>query len=58
VATVVVRAHPDLGLDDAVGYTPTGNIAAQRVLAKNGFVVERDIFHGGLPQILFRRAFV
>jgi RimJ/RimL family protein N-acetyltransferase len=57
VATVVERAHPDLGLDDAVGYTPTGNIAAQRVLGKNGFAVERDIFHAGLPQILFRRAF-
>jgi RimJ/RimL family protein N-acetyltransferase len=48
-------ARTTLGLGEIIGYTTTGNIASQRVLENNGFGLEGEIFHAGLPHLLYRR---
>lgn len=54
-AGVVECAEGSLGMSELIGYTTTGNIASQRVLENNAFVLEGDIFHAGLPHLLYRR---
>jgi [ribosomal protein S5]-alanine N-acetyltransferase len=43
-----------LGLAEVISYTLTTNRASRRVMEKAGFSYERDIFHVGLPHVLYR----
>jgi RimJ/RimL family protein N-acetyltransferase len=51
---VVGLAFERLGIESIVAYTLPANRASQRVIAKTGFVYERDIVHAGLPHRLYR----
>lgn len=53
-AGALACARDLLGLSEVIGYTTTGNIASQRVLENNGFRLEGEIFHAGLPHLLYR----
>jgi RimJ/RimL family protein N-acetyltransferase len=44
-----------LGLLDIVAFTLPDNIASRRVMEKTGFRFEKEIVHGSLPHVLYRR---
>ena len=46
-----------LGLRSIVAITLPANTASQHVLLKAGLACEREIVHGGLIQLLFRRSY-
>jgi RimJ/RimL family protein N-acetyltransferase len=43
-----------IGLSDLVAFTLPGNAASRAVMARLGFVHERDIERAGLPHVLYR----
>jgi [ribosomal protein S5]-alanine N-acetyltransferase len=51
----VEAAFERLDLLELVAFTLPDNVASRRVIAKSGFVYERDIVHAGLPHVLYRR---
>jgi [ribosomal protein S5]-alanine N-acetyltransferase len=51
---VAALAFERLGLESIVAWTLPANRASQRVMAKTGFVYDRDIVHAGLPHGLYR----
>lgn len=44
-----------LELQEVIAFTLPDNIASRRVMDKAGFTYEREIFHAGLPHVLYRR---
>jgi RimJ/RimL family protein N-acetyltransferase len=48
------HAFAELDLLDVVAFTLVDNHASRRVMAKLGFVYERDVLHAGLPHVLCR----
>jgi RimJ/RimL family protein N-acetyltransferase len=60
LATEIARASIDtafgpLGLLYIIALALPGNVASRRVMEKTGFVYEREVIHGGLPHVLYRR---
>lgn len=53
--TCVEVAFNDLELMRLVAFTLPHNFASRRVMEKAGFGFEREIFHVGLPHVLYRR---
>ena len=51
----VEHAFTGLGLAELVSFTLTTNTASQTVMAKLGFVRDREVDHAGVPHVLFRR---
>jgi [ribosomal protein S5]-alanine N-acetyltransferase len=48
-------AFDHLDLLDIVAFTLPYNVASRRVMEKAGFEYERDMVHGALPHVLYRR---
>lgn len=44
-----------VGLSEIVAFTLPHNTASRRVMAKAGFLYEREIVHASLPHVLYRR---
>jgi ribosomal-protein-alanine N-acetyltransferase len=60
LATELAHASVDvafnhLELDNIVAIALPGNAASRRVMEKSGLTYERDIEHGGLAHVLYRR---
>jgi RimJ/RimL family protein N-acetyltransferase len=53
-ASVGVALH-SLGLEEVIAITLPTNAASRRVMDKAGFVYDREIVHGGLTHVLYRR---
>lgn len=51
----IEAAFGPLGLGEIIAFSLPDNLASRRVMEKTGFVFERDIIHGGLPHVLYRR---
>jgi ribosomal-protein-alanine N-acetyltransferase len=50
----IAVAFDDLGLSEVVAFSLPDNSASRRVMDKTGFVYEGNIFHAGLPHVLYR----
>jgi RimJ/RimL family protein N-acetyltransferase len=53
--TSVEVAFSSLRLREVIAFTLPDNIASRRVMEKAGFAYEREIFHAGLPHVLYCR---
>jgi [ribosomal protein S5]-alanine N-acetyltransferase len=49
-------AFRELRLPEIVAFALPDNVASRRVMEKAGFVYEREVAHGGMPHVLYRRA--
>ena len=57
VATELLRlGRTELARDTLVAVTRPENVGSQRVLAKTGLALEREITYDGVPHLLFRSA--
>ena len=54
-AAALEVAFNDLAMPSVVAFTLHDNIGSRRVMEKNGMIYEKDIFHAGLPHVLYRR---
>jgi [ribosomal protein S5]-alanine N-acetyltransferase len=51
----IETAFGPLGLDEVIAFTLPDNLRSRRVMEKAAFAYQRDIVHGGLPHVLYRR---
>ena len=51
----VDAAFGPLGREEIIAFTLPDNAGSRRVMEKSAFSYERDIVHGGVPHVLYRR---